>query len=734
MKNKSESGGKILISFYISYLILLVSFIIVMIVSFFVLNQTVKNEIMKSGEKKTENLRAAGDSLILKMENTAMLILEDNYIANHSNNTQYMNDGERYDMLSLTSRIFDYKRLNDSVQNILIYFPNSETVVTDSTFTDTANFIANNNLDINISEWRNMLLSDSSNKLCEISLSDGTTKLMYINHSLYMNKKINMSFAAIIDKDEFISGKNIDDASAGYFVADRKGNINSWGNIILNEDIAKSISDRTVDDTKYFYFYKDSGTTGLTYVYLYEKAGLTKMMLRLMIIYIAMSIFVILCGVWGIAKYSGKSYAGLKTLLSSVGEFEHNKKYGDYMESVAMKVQEVLRENYTLKNKNGVKRMHLKKYYIKQLLMGNKDEAEAVGTEFWEGDNPDSYMNKYAVMLFLFKDMDVDELLIETAITLLNNAFGDRNMEYIQRENVSIIAVLNLGENYIEENPAEDFGTIIEEYKTLIEENLHTEIIGVIGNVVEGIENIRYSYLKALTLMDSSLITHDKNISSCDDETNQNINWFSEESERLLVNAVSTGDASVAHNIMRSVINGCIEDKNVIFLGMKYLVTDIVCAVIKAVSRMGGTAIEDFSKVLHNEQKKLDGNYREYSDALNKIVDYACGIEQDNSSDLLKNRVMDILQTNYTDPQLSYVLIADMLDMNPVYLSHSFKQQAGEGISVCLEKIRLKKSIELLGQGMKVVDVAKAVGYNNPKTFSRAFKRVYGVNPTNYKQ
>ena len=155
-----------------------------MIVSFFVLNQTVKNEIMKSSEKKTENLRAAGDSLILKMENTAMLILEDNYIANHSNNTQYMNDGERYDMLSLTSRIFDYKRLNDSVQNILIYFPNSETVVTDSTFTDTANFIANNNLDINISEWRNMLLSDSSNKLCEISLSDGTTKLMYINHSL----------------------------------------------------------------------------------------------------------------------------------------------------------------------------------------------------------------------------------------------------------------------------------------------------------------------------------------------------------------------------------------------------------------------------------------------------------------------------------------------------------------------------------------------------------------------
>ena len=95
---------------------------------------------------------------------------------------------------------------------------------------------------------------------------------------------------------------------------------------------------------------------------------------------------------------------------------------------------------------------------------------------------------------------------------------------------------------------------------------------------------------------------------------------------------------------------------------------------------------------------------------------------------------MDILQENYNNPQLSYVLIADMLDMNPVYLSHSFKQQAGEGISVCLERIRLKKSIELLEQGMKIIDIAQAVGYANPKTYSRAFKRIYGINPTNYKQ
>ena len=735
MKNKRDSGGKILISFYISYLILVVSFIVVMIVSFFILNSTIKDEIMKGSEKKTENLCGAGDSLILNMENTATLILEDDAIINHSKIAQDMSVQERYSMLKLTESVSKYKRYNDVVESILVYFPNSETVVTDVTCMDTAKFIGNNNLDINLSEWKMMLMSDSSNKLYEISRSDGRTSLLYVNHSLYMREKINMSVAAIIDKEKFISGKYIDDASAGYFVTDRKGDIKSWGNIELTERIAQSINSRVTDDANYFYFYKSSGTTGLTYIYLYEKSGFSKRMLMLTLVYICMVIFVILCAVWGIAGYSGKNYMGLKALLSSMGEVGHIKKRGDYMNNDVKKVQEILLENQTLKNKNGVQRMYLKRYYIKQLLLGNKDEAEAVRAEITESDNNKLYTDKYAVLLFLFQDKFVVELLIETAITLLNKDFDGGNIEYIQRENVSIVAILNLGKDYVETNPEKDFGKIIEEYKTIIKDKLDMEIIGVVGNVVEGIENIRYSYLKALAAMDSSLMLHDKNIISYDGAAeSQSMDWFAEENERLLVNAVGSGNTTVANDIIRSVIDGCVENKNVIFFGVKYLVTDIVCAIIKAVSRMGGTAVEDFSNVLHNEQKKLGGNYREYSDALAKLVDYACGISRNKSEDLLKNRVMDILQENYNNPQLSYVLIADMLDMNPVYLSHSFKQQAGEGISVCLERIRLKKSIELLEQGMKIIDIAQAVGYANPKTYSRAFKRIYGINPTNYKQ
>ena len=120
MKNKRDSGGKILISFYISYLILVVSFIVVMIVSFFILNSTIKDEIMKGSEKKTENLCGAGDSLILNMENTATLILEDDAIINHSKIAQDMSVQERYSMLKLTESVSKYKRYNDVVESILV--------------------------------------------------------------------------------------------------------------------------------------------------------------------------------------------------------------------------------------------------------------------------------------------------------------------------------------------------------------------------------------------------------------------------------------------------------------------------------------------------------------------------------------------------------------------------------------------------------------------------------------
>ncbi|MGM0879852.1 MAG: response regulator transcription factor [Bacillota bacterium] len=69
------------------------------------------------------------------------------------------------------------------------------------------------------------------------------------------------------------------------------------------------------------------------------------------------------------------------------------------------------------------------------------------------------------------------------------------------------------------------------------------------------------------------------------------------------------------------------------------------------------------------------------------------------------------------------------------YLSILFKRETGETITDCLTRIRMKKARELLKEpGMKIYEVSEQVGYADPNHFSRSFKQLEGMYPTEYRK
>ena len=70
--------------------------------------------------------------------------------------------------------------------------------------------------------------------------------------------------------------------------------------------------------------------------------------------------------------------------------------------------------------------------------------------------------------------------------------------------------------------------------------------------------------------------------------------------------------------------------------------------------------------------------------------------------------------------------------MNTTYLSHYFKEKTGEKLFDYITAIRLKAALELLktSDGLNVAEVAEKVGYMNAISFSRSFKKRYGVPPS----
>lgn len=91
------------------------------------------------------------------------------------------------------------------------------------------------------------------------------------------------------------------------------------------------------------------------------------------------------------------------------------------------------------------------------------------------------------------------------------------------------------------------------------------------------------------------------------------------------------------------------------------------------------------------------------------------------------------VKKNYTDSNLSLTMLSDMYSMSETSLSKFFKVKLGINFSAYLEKLRLGEAETLLiNSTHSIKDIAKKVGYSNITTFNKAFKRKYGISPTEW--
>jgi two-component system, response regulator YesN len=98
------------------------------------------------------------------------------------------------------------------------------------------------------------------------------------------------------------------------------------------------------------------------------------------------------------------------------------------------------------------------------------------------------------------------------------------------------------------------------------------------------------------------------------------------------------------------------------------------------------------------------------------------------------DNVQNYLKANYAK-QITINDIADMVKVDPCHLSKTFKSIKGISPMDYLTNLRIEKSKELITQDSNLMlkDIAGIVGYTNQYYFSRIFKLVTGVSPTEYK-
>lgn len=96
-------------------------------------------------------------------------------------------------------------------------------------------------------------------------------------------------------------------------------------------------------------------------------------------------------------------------------------------------------------------------------------------------------------------------------------------------------------------------------------------------------------------------------------------------------------------------------------------------------------------------------------------------------------KVMQYVHQHYNE-NLTLRGIAEMFFINPAYLGRMFTRQVGMSFADYLQHYRMQKAMQLLGsKDIKVMEVARAVGYNNMNYFYRVFHEHTGVTPTQYR-
>lgn len=98
------------------------------------------------------------------------------------------------------------------------------------------------------------------------------------------------------------------------------------------------------------------------------------------------------------------------------------------------------------------------------------------------------------------------------------------------------------------------------------------------------------------------------------------------------------------------------------------------------------------------------------------------------------NTAMDYIRKNYSK-NLSLKAVADHVYLNACYFSELFKNETGRNFVDYVMEVRINAAKELLADcKIKVYEVGQLVGYIEPVSFNRAFKRKVGISPAEYRK
>ena len=97
--------------------------------------------------------------------------------------------------------------------------------------------------------------------------------------------------------------------------------------------------------------------------------------------------------------------------------------------------------------------------------------------------------------------------------------------------------------------------------------------------------------------------------------------------------------------------------------------------------------------------------------------------------------MVEIIEREYSDEQLSLAGVSARLGISPNYLSTLIKKTRKDNFISLLTERRMKAAYDMLVMtSMRVLEIAEKCGYSDQHYFSYCFKKYYGMSPNKLRE
>lgn len=350
--------------------------------------------------------------------------------------------------------------------------------------------------------------------------------------------------------------------------------------------------------------------------------------------------------------------------------------------------------------------------------------------------------------------IDSKYILILARIDFQKDLLAKNRLKYLANVKTKVKTVLNsYNDIYFLDTTYDSFVLIIKDYEFALktyhpnleifinelyfkfESNDELEIYFFCSKLSNNLFDLNTSYTEAKFCMETKK-RNDKKIYYVDQQIMLPIIYFPLELEQKLMLCVKTNDLDALEQIMQKLyidnfVNQILSKRGYILLISKlkaclYSLCDELCVSTDVVY------IEILKYVSGIEQNKNAKN--DFDNIKKFILDISkSGNEhrKETSKQFFDNLFLYI-DENCFSQQISLSSVANLFEISESKLSIFIKNYLGDTFQHYVENKRLERACKLLENGLKIDCIAKEVGYSNSHSFRRAFKRKYGINPSNY--